>query len=85
MPVRPSSTGPTVALLAAALFTIATTGAATRAAAQTVQYRSPVGVEYRSQKDTGAVARAEKALAADPKNVDLIIKLGTAQDRKSVV
>ena len=46
---------------------------------QTVQYRSAAGVEYKSQKDTGTVARAEKALAADPKNVDLIIKLGTAQ------
>lgn len=48
-------------------------------AAQTVQYKSPAGVEYKSQKDTGAVARAEKALAADPKNVDKIIALGVAQ------
>ena len=47
--------------------------------AQSVQYRSPAGVEYRSQKDTGAVDRAEKALAADPKNIDGIIALGTAQ------
>ena len=47
--------------------------------AQSVQYRSPAGVEYRSQKDTGTVERAEKALAADPKNIDLIIALGTAQ------
>jgi len=28
------------------------------------------GVEYRSQRDTGAIARAESALAADPRNVD---------------
>src|ERR1044071_9152201 len=49
------------------------------AAAQTVQYRSPAGVEYRSQPDTGTVARAEKALAADPRNVALIIQLGVAQ------
>jgi tetratricopeptide (TPR) repeat protein len=52
---------------------------ATPAAAQTLQYRSPAGVAYRSQKDTGAVARAAQALAADPKNVDKIIALGTAQ------
>ena len=47
--------------------------------AQTVQYKSPAGVEYRSQKDTGTVARAQKALAANPKDVNLIIALGTAQ------
>jgi tetratricopeptide (TPR) repeat protein len=49
------------------------------ASAQSVQYRSPAGVEYRSQKDTGMVARAVQALAADPRNVDRIIALGTAQ------
>lgn len=48
-------------------------------AAQTVQYRSPEGKSYKSFADTGAVARAEKALAADPKNPDLIIALGVAQ------
>ena len=53
------------------------------AAAQTpaessVQYR--VGsVAYRAQADTGAIARAEAALAADPRNVDRIIALGVAQ------
>ncbi len=47
--------------------------------AQTVQYKSPAGVEYRSQKDTGLVARAQAALAADPKNVDKFIALGVAQ------
>jgi tetratricopeptide (TPR) repeat protein len=46
--------------------------------AQTVQYRSPAGVDYRAQNDTGPVARAEKALAADPRNVQLIIALGVA-------
>ena len=79
MAIRISSSAPAFVRFAAGLFTISTIGSATPAAAQTVQYRSPAGVEYRSQKDTGAVARAEKALAADPKNVDLIIKLGTAQ------
>src|SRR5262245_31222075 len=48
-------------------------------AAQSVQYRSPAGVEYRSQADTGAIARAQAALNADPKNVDKIIALGVAQ------
>ncbi len=46
---------------------------------QSVEYRSPAGVEYRSQRDTGAIARAESALAADPRNVDRIIALGVAQ------
>ena len=45
----------------------------------TVQYRSPVGVEYRSQADTGPVARAQRALADDPRNVDKIVALGVAQ------
>ena len=49
------------------------------ASGQSVQYRSPAGVEYRSQADTGAIARAQAALNADPKNVDKIIALGVAQ------
>jgi Flp pilus assembly protein TadD len=53
--------------------------AASTVAAQSVQYRSPAGVEYRSQRDTGAIARAQAALNADPKNVDKIIALGVAQ------
>ena len=52
---------------------------AVMANAQTVQYKSPAGVEYRSQADTGPVARAEAALKADPRNVDRIIALGVAQ------
>ncbi len=47
--------------------------------AQTVQYRSPAGVAYLSSVDTGAIARAATALAADPRNVNLIIALGVAQ------
>ena len=58
---------------------IAIAAAAMPAGAQSVQYRSPAGVEYRSQVDTGAIARAESALAVDPRNVDLIIQLGVAQ------
>ena len=52
---------------------------ATRLSAQSVQYRSPAGVEYRSQPDTGAIARAQQALATDPRNVERIIELGIAQ------
>ena len=47
--------------------------------AQSVQYRSPAGVEYRSLPDTDAVKTARAALAADPKNVARIIDLGVAQ------
>ena len=47
--------------------------------AQTVQYRSPAGIDYRAQADTGPIARAQAALAADPTNVDLLIRLGIAQ------
>jgi len=47
--------------------------------AQSPQYRSPAGVEYVSQRDTGGIARAESALAADPRNVERIIQLGIAQ------
>jgi len=46
---------------------------------QTVQYVSPAGVTYRSQPDTGAIVRAQAALAADPTNVERIIALGIAQ------
>ena len=52
---------------------------AATAFAQTVEYRSPAGVVYRAQLDTGAVARAESALAAEPRNVERIIQLGIAQ------
>lgn len=58
---------------------IATVGAATATAAQSVQYRSPAGVEYRSQPDTGAIARAESALVAEPRSIQRIIQLGVAQ------
>jgi tetratricopeptide (TPR) repeat protein len=47
--------------------------------AQSVQYTSPAGVVYRSQPDTGPIARAEQALAADPRNVQRFIALGIAQ------
>jgi Flp pilus assembly protein TadD len=47
--------------------------------AQSVQYRSAAGVEYRAQRDTGPVARAERALAADPRTIQRFIELGVAQ------
>lgn len=47
--------------------------------AQSVQYRSPAGVEYRAQADTGPITRATAALAADPKNIQKFIALGVAQ------
>jgi Flp pilus assembly protein TadD len=47
--------------------------------AQSVQYKSAAGVEYRALNDTGPVARAEAALGADPRNIDRIIALGVAQ------
>jgi tetratricopeptide (TPR) repeat protein len=57
----------------------ATTTTAGRAAAQAVEYTSPAGVAYRSLPDTGSIARASKALAADPHNARLILQLGMAQ------
>jgi tetratricopeptide (TPR) repeat protein len=58
---------------------VAFTVGATAAFGQSVQYRSPAGVEYRSQADTGPILRARQALEADPKNVDKVIALGVAQ------
>ena len=52
---------------------------AAQTAAQTVQYRSPTGVEYRSLPDTEALTKAQAALAAEPRNVARIIELGVAQ------
>ncbi len=66
-----------VATLVAA--SVAAAAPATPAGGQSVQYRSAGGVEYRSQPDTGPIARAESALAADPRNVARIIQLGLAQ------
>lgn len=49
------------------------------AASQNSEYRSPAGVTYVSQPDTGGVARAESALGAAPREVARIIQLGLAQ------
>lgn len=52
---------------------------ASPATGQSVQYPSPAGVAYRAQADTGPVARAQAALASDPRNIDRILALGAAQ------
>ena len=52
---------------------------ADQTSAQSVQYRSPAGVEYRSLPDTDAIKTAREALAADPKNIQRIIDLGVAE------
>jgi tetratricopeptide (TPR) repeat protein len=54
-------------------------GRAVQVAAQSVEYTSPAGVAYQSLPDSGPVARAESALAANPHNVKLIMQLGMAQ------
>ncbi len=48
------------------------------ATAQTPQYLSPAGVPYVSLPDTGGIARAESALAAEPRNLERIIQVGLA-------
>ena len=62
--------------LALTAFTALTAPAAR---AQRPEYRSAAGVVYRSQPDTGPVARAQAASDADPRNVALLIQLGVAQ------
>src|SRR5215203_7210072 len=62
-----------------AMAVAAAAAVASAAGGQSVQYKSPAGVEYRSQPDTGPVARAQAALASDPKNVERFIALGIAQ------
>lgn len=47
--------------------------------AQSVQYRSPSRAEYRAQRDTGPIARAQAALDADPRNVQKFIALAVSQ------
>jgi tetratricopeptide (TPR) repeat protein len=58
---------------------VVATSIASDGSAQTPQYRSPAGVEYRAQSDTGPIARARAASAAAPADIDLLIRLGIAQ------
>jgi tetratricopeptide (TPR) repeat protein len=64
-----------------ALFTsiLALAGFAAVLPAQSVQYRSPAGVEYRSVPDTGSIAAAMAAVQAHPRDVDALLALGLAQ------
>lgn len=62
-----------------AALTAAVAAAGAPAVAQSVQYRSPAGVTYRSQRDTGAIARAKRTLAGDTHNVDHIVRVAVAQ------
>ena len=62
-----------------ALSSLALVAMGQTAGAQSVQYRSPEGVVYRAQADTGPIARARAAVDADPRNVQKLIALGIAQ------
>lgn len=53
--------------------------AGTAAGAQSVQYRSPAGVEYTALVDTGPVARAQRELAKEPRDRERILALAQAQ------
>ena len=66
------------ALIAAAL-PFVSAAAQLSAAARSTQYRSPAGVEYRSLPDTGPIALAQQALAAEQQSAERFIQLGIAQ------
>lgn len=66
-------------MVPAASFTVLLATCADPAVDPVVQYRSPAGADYLALPDTGAVARADSALAADPENVEKILALGLAQ------
>jgi tetratricopeptide (TPR) repeat protein len=78
MPLRAIHRAAVTAISAAAM-TLGPSLDARQTAAQSVQYKSPEGVEYRSLPDTAAVEGARAALEADPKNISKIIDLGVAQ------
>lgn len=53
--------------------------APSQVSAQSVQYRSPAGVEYRALPDNDDIRKARAALDASPKDIARIIDLGVAQ------
>lgn len=67
------------ATVVAAVVTVSVMCSGTTLAAQSAQYRSPAGVEYRAQADTGPIARARAALTADARNPQKFIALAVAQ------
>src|SRR2546423_13168547 len=46
---------------------------------QSIQYRSPAGIEYRAQPDTRAIARGESALGAGARDTALSIGIRLGQ------
>jgi tetratricopeptide (TPR) repeat protein len=67
-------------LLASIIFTLTTLSLSAQTTTGTPEYISPTGTKYYAQADEkNVVAEAEKNLAADPKNIDLLIALGRAQ------
>ena len=65
--------------IVAAAITLGPGLAADQAGPQSVQYKSPEGVEYRSLPDTDAIKTARAALEASPRDIARIIDLGVAQ------
>ena len=78
MPFRDIHSSALTSIIAAAI-TLGPALDAGQTGAQSVQYRSPEGVEYRSLPDTDSVRSARAALEADPKNIARTIDLGVAQ------
>ena len=78
MPFRDIHRAALTSVIAAAI-TLGPALHAGQTGAQSLQYRSPEGVEYRSLPDTDAVKSARAALEANPRNITHIIDLGVAQ------
>ena len=69
----------TLTTIIAATITLGPALDAGQTGVQSLQYRSPEGVEYRSLPDTDAIKNARGALEANPRNIARIIDLGVAQ------
>jgi len=78
MPVRATRLAALTSIIAAAI-ALGPALDASQTGVQSVQYRSPEGVEYRSLPDTDAVRSARAALDANPKDIARIVELGIAQ------
>jgi tetratricopeptide (TPR) repeat protein len=78
MPFRDIHRAALTSIIAAAI-TLGPALDAGQTGVQSVQYRSPEGVEYRSLPETDAVKSARAALEANPRNMTRIIDLGVAQ------
>lgn len=78
MPLRSIHRAALTSFITAAI-TLAPALSADQAAAQSLQYKSPEGVEYRSLPETDAVKTARAALEKNPKDIARIIDLGVAQ------